>query len=83
MPGLVRKLIIFAAVDGLILQPSTQRNQKAIPGLQIKYSTHELAATNPASQIKDDSLTSFDAHGIVGSRPLSSYELPTLTANRA
>ena len=71
MPGLVRKLVVFAAVDGLILQPSTQRNQKATPGLQVKYNTHEIAAASPASQARDESSASFDAHGIVGSRPLN------------
>ena len=71
MPGLVRRLTILAAVDGLILQPSTQRNQKAIPGLQIRYNTHEIVDASPASQVKDESSASFDAYGIVGSRPLN------------
>lgn len=71
MPGLVRKLIILAAVDGIILQPATQRNQKAIPGLQIRYNTHEIVAAGPASQAKDEASAVFEAHGIVGSRPLN------------
>ncbi len=71
MPGLVRKLVILAAVDGLILQPSTQRNQRAIPSLQIKYNTYEIAAAGVASQAKDETIASFDAHGIVGSCPLN------------
>ena len=71
MPGLVRKLVILAAVDGLILQPSTQRNQRAIPSLCIKYDTHQIVGAGPASQIRDEASASLDTHGIVGSRPMS------------
>lgn len=71
MPALVRKLVILAAGDGLILHQSTQRNQRAIPSVQIKYTTHEITTTSLASQAKDETSASFDAHGIVGSRPLN------------
>ncbi|KAL8657991.1 MAG: hypothetical protein Q9226_001375 [Calogaya cf. arnoldii] len=37
MPTLIRKLVISAAVDGLILQPHSQRDQRANPALQIRY----------------------------------------------
>jgi len=70
MTGVVRKLVILAAVDGLILQQSTQRNQRATPSLQIKYRTHEITPASLTSQAKDERSASFDAHGIVGSRPL-------------
>ncbi|KAL9005574.1 MAG: hypothetical protein Q9188_001666 [Gyalolechia gomerana] len=42
MPSLVRKLIIYAAVDGLILQPLDQRTQRAVPNLLIHYTTQGL-----------------------------------------
>jgi len=67
MPGLVRKLIIFAAVDGLVLQPVAQRNQRATPALRIAYSSHDIASLGSVPR-KDASSTSFDAHGIVGTR---------------
>ena len=38
MPGLVRKLLIFAAVDGLILQPAPPRNHKPATDQAIKIS---------------------------------------------
>ncbi|KAL8733152.1 MAG: hypothetical protein Q9166_002344 [cf. Caloplaca sp. 2 TL-2023] len=37
MPALVRKLFIFAAVDGLILQPSNQRDQRLLNIAEASY----------------------------------------------
>ena len=70
MSGPVRKLVIFAAVDGLILQPSTQRNHRPVPSLQITYNTHDITAAGLASPTKDETSASFDAHGIVGNHPV-------------
>ena len=67
MPGIVKKLVIIAAVEGLILHPAGQRNQRSI---QIKYSTHEI--TSLASSTSSSSISGHDFHGIVGSRyPMS------------
>ena len=67
MPGIVKKLVIIAAVEGLILHPAGQRNQRSI---QIKYSTHEISSL--ASSTSSSSLSGHDFHGIVGSRyPMS------------
>ncbi|KAL8678913.1 MAG: hypothetical protein Q9186_004770 [Xanthomendoza sp. 1 TL-2023] len=66
MPGLVRKLVIFAAVDGLILQPANQHDQRAIPSLQIRYTTQGAATLRPAPPKGSVHLASFEAHGIVG-----------------
>ena len=63
MPGIVKKLVIIAAVEGLILHPAGQRNQRSI---QIKYSTHEISSL--ASSTSSNSLSGHDFHGIVGSR---------------
>jgi hypothetical protein len=65
MPGLVRKLLIFAAVDGLILQPygngtsSSRNNAAASRGgsgasspaspVQIEYKTRRIYAVQPPS----------------------------------
>ena len=63
MSDLVRKLVVIAAIDGLILQPAHQRNQRS---LQVDYKTYKVSVTNrPANE--DD--VSIDCHGIVGSRP--------------
>ena len=67
MPGIAKKLVIIAAVEGLILHPAGQRNQRS---LQIKYSTHEISSL--ASSTSSSSLSGPEFHGIVGSRyPMS------------
>ena len=72
MPGLVTKLVIGAAVEGLILHPSGQRNQRS---LQIKYTTHELSAL-PHSKLAN-SLSSAEFQGVVGNQlPTQLEELP-------
>lgn len=65
MPGIVKKLIVVAAADGLLLCPSGQRNQRS---LQIKYVTREILPIR-SSRITDES-ASADIHGIVGTRHL-------------
>ena len=65
MPGPMKKLWVVAAVEGLVLYPSGQRNQRS---LQIKYTTHELSSV-PYSK-REDSLSSLELHGIAGSQLL-------------
>jgi len=68
MPGLVRKLVIIAAVDGLILQPLSQRNQRAPPAIRIDYQTHNITALEQEAKERNSSLASIEVHGIVGRR---------------
>lgn len=68
MPGLVRKLAIIAAVDGLILQPLSQRNQRAPPAIRVDYQTHHITALEQEAKERNSSLASVEAHGIVGRR---------------
>ncbi|KAL8810737.1 MAG: hypothetical protein Q9223_000077 [Gallowayella weberi] len=70
MSSLVRKLVIFAAVDGLILQPVNQRDQRAIPSLQIRYTTQGSATLRPAPPDGSAHSASFEAHGIHPSQGL-------------
>ena len=63
MPGLVKNLVVVAAVEGLILQPTGQRNQRS---LQIKYATHQLSSVSHSKVA--DSLSSAEFNGIVGSQ---------------
>lgn len=70
MPGLIRKLVIFAAVDGLILQPSSHRSPHVPSSLQIKYTTQGDVSISIISKSDSASFASLDAHGIVGSRPV-------------
>lgn len=70
MPVLVRKLVITAAADGLVVLPSTQRTQRAISGLQIDYSTHEIrSCSSDDFQTYEERTTSIESHGIVGTLP--------------
>ncbi|KAL8953093.1 MAG: hypothetical protein Q9222_001031 [Ikaeria aurantiellina] len=64
MPALVRKVLIFAAVDGLILQPANQRSQRTIPSLEIRYTKHGTAILRPAPQSDLARTASLEAHGI-------------------
>ena len=60
MPGLVRKLVVCAAVDGLILQPLHQRAQRS---LKIDYKSHAVSSSTDSASKEDVSL---ECHGIVG-----------------
>ena len=66
MPGLARKVIIYAAVDGLILQPlNSKREQRVAPPVKIKYGE---AFVSNISSLPDASKgnNSFEAFGIIG-----------------
>ncbi|ROT41537.1 hypothetical protein SODALDRAFT_270662 [Sodiomyces alkalinus F11] len=68
MPGIARKVIICAAIDGLIIQPLSPKGQRPAPALRLRYGDASIA---PASreQIPDLSSNpnvSFEAFGVVG-----------------
>ncbi|KAL8715527.1 MAG: hypothetical protein Q9220_000863 [cf. Caloplaca sp. 1 TL-2023] len=64
MPALVRKVLIFAAVDGLIVQPANQRSQRTVPSLEIRYTKHGAATLRAAPQNDLARVASLEAHGI-------------------
>jgi hypothetical protein len=76
MPGLARKVIICAAVDGLVLHPlnskkdQQQPRSSALPPVRIKYGDASSIATIPRDAAPDLSSLppngSFEAFGIVG-----------------
>ncbi|KAH8821933.1 SacI homology domain-containing protein [Xylogone sp. PMI_703] len=69
MPGLVRKLVIFAAVDGLVLQPLTHRGQHRAPGpaTKIAYGEKSIASTvADGGEGGGSGGVGFEAFGIVG-----------------
>jgi hypothetical protein len=79
MPGLVRKLVIFAAVDGLILQPLAQRGQRPAPATRIGWD----GSIGPALKDEVDSGSSakgFEAFGIVGKckKPIGKASCPAV-----
>ncbi|KAH6636809.1 SacI homology domain-containing protein [Chaetomium tenue] len=74
MPGLARKVIICAAVDGLVLHPLNSRSKDqprsaAIPPVRIKYGDASISPA-PRDSVPDPASlppnSSFEAFGIVG-----------------
>lgn len=79
MPGLVRKLLIFAAVDGLILQPAPPRNHP--PATQQAIKVDYKGNVGPLLKDRRDEDTtavSVEAYGIIG-RSLQSLRKIILT----
>lgn len=64
MPGLARKLLIFAAVDGLVLQP-LGRGQRPAP-TKIAYKDNTIGPVLKDGGEGDGAGKSFEAFGIVG-----------------
>jgi hypothetical protein len=63
MPGLYRKILIFAAIDGIIIQPLEQKGQRS--GLvKIAYKDKSIASVKDA----EGSGKGFEAFGVVGMR---------------
>jgi hypothetical protein len=67
MPSLVRKLLIFAAVDGLILQPSPPRNHPPATQQAIKVDYKGNIGPFLKDRPEEDTApVSVEAHGIIG-----------------
>lgn len=62
MGGLIKKVVVFAAVDGLFLRPSLGDSQNA--GIKIEYGSNKI--TTGSRPAEEDSETGLDSHGIVG-----------------
>ena len=67
MPGLVRKLVIFAGANEVVLQPLAQRGQRSpAPAIKIAYENNSI---RPVLQDEGESGSAekgFEAFGIVG-----------------
>jgi hypothetical protein len=61
MPAIVKKLLVFAAVDGLLLSP--HRPQKPIAPVLVNYGTKDIVS---ASSVDVKGLASFEIHGVAG-----------------
>ncbi|KAF3031803.1 hypothetical protein E8E12_003113 [Didymella heteroderae] len=62
---LVRKLLIFAAVDGLVLQPRSHPHAQQQQAIRIDYKGNVGPLLN-SNHADDDTLSSFESHGVVG-----------------
>ena len=65
-PGLVRKVLVFAAIDGLILQPLGQRGQRLTPAAKIAYKDNNIGPVLRDGVESDEAGKSFEAFGVVG-----------------
>jgi hypothetical protein len=70
MPGLARKILVCAAVDGLILLPvNNKKEQRPPPALKIQYGADVSMTAVSRDSIPDSSsntISSFEAFGVVG-----------------
>lgn len=68
MPGLARKILVCAAVDGLVLHPiNSKKDQRLSPPLKLKYGDASIITV--ARDVLPDTSnanTSFESFGIVG-----------------
>lgn len=71
MPGLARKLLVIAALDGLVLQPLGQRNQRTGNAIRIDYKSRRIALLRETFHDGELAPASFEAFGIVGTVPAS------------
>ncbi|CEJ92576.1 hypothetical protein VHEMI08220 [[Torrubiella] hemipterigena] len=67
MAGLARKIVVCAAIDGLIIQPLTSRGQRPFSPVQIRYGDSVISDVSrdhiPNISQDDDS---FEAFGVIG-----------------
>jgi hypothetical protein len=71
MPGLVRKILICAAVDGLILQPiSSRANIKSTEqSIKLDYNSHAISPSLKDRWQEDATPSTIEVHGVVGIIP--------------
>ncbi|KAI9172462.1 Phosphatidylinositide phosphatase SAC2 [Paramyrothecium foliicola] len=67
MPGLARKIIICAAIDGIIIQPLSSKGQRPFQPVRVKYGDASVSSA-PRDAIPDTSKpdSSFEAFGVIG-----------------
>jgi len=66
MPGLVRRTLIFAAVDGLILQPAPPRNHLPTTQQAIKVDYKGNVGPLLKDRRDEDTSASLETHGVIG-----------------
>jgi len=68
MPSLVRKLLIFAAVDGIILQPAPPKNHKPATeqAIKITYKGNQISPLLQDRREEDTASETIEVHGVIG-----------------
>ncbi|KAK1980770.1 SacI homology domain-containing protein [Colletotrichum cereale] len=67
MPGIARKIVICAAIDGLIIQPFVTKGQRPAQPVRIKYDDASITSAS-REQVPEVSQpdSSFEAFGVIG-----------------
>lgn len=75
MPAIARKLLICAAIDGLVIQPLSSKGQRPFQPVRVKYGDASISHV-PREHVPDDSKpdSSFEAFGVIGMRSRGAYE---------
>ncbi|GBF66368.1 phosphatidylinositide phosphatase [Trichophyton mentagrophytes] len=73
MPGLARKLLIIAAVDGLILQPYHNNTRSSANLVQVDYKTHHIHSPARVSNYQYKNDACLESHGLIGLLSVASY----------
>ncbi|PTB80964.1 hypothetical protein M440DRAFT_1322958 [Trichoderma longibrachiatum ATCC 18648] len=66
MPGLARKILVFAAVDGLVIQPLASKGQKPFQSARIKYGDASVSAARDQAPDSTKPDSWFEALGVIG-----------------
>jgi hypothetical protein len=70
MPGLMRRVFIFAAVDGLVIQSLGALEPSA--ALRIDYKSQKPTSTLSISSEDYNKKPHFESHGIIGEKRMTS-----------
>ncbi|KAF4996856.1 hypothetical protein FGRMN_4242 [Fusarium graminum] len=67
MPAIARKLLICAAIDGLVIQPLSSKGQRPFQPVRVKYGEATISHV-PREHVPDDTKpgSSFEAFGVIG-----------------
>ncbi|KAF5662893.1 sac1-recessive suppressor of secretory defect [Fusarium heterosporum] len=67
MPVIARKLLICAAIDGLVIQPLSSKGQRPFQPVRVKYGEATISHV-PREHVPDDTKpgSSFEAFGVIG-----------------
>ena len=74
-PSLARKVLIYAAVDGLVLQPLGQRGQRPVFATKITYKDNNIGPALKHGGEVEEPGKGFEAFGVVGKPEESSLAL--------
>lgn len=69
MPGLIRRIFVFAAVDGLLLQSAPSSEPPV--ALRIEYKSQKLTSVPSISAEDYSEKPHLESHGIIGEKCLT------------